>query len=187
MQVTTLPNGMRVASETTPFAETATVGVWIDAGSRYETADNNGAAHFLEHMAFKGTKVSLHPMPFRTTAPDHDAAAKGIALSLVEAVMWQIVTLACCMQSRKMKQLEEEIENMGGHLNAYTSREITSYYAKVMKQDVDKAIHILSDILQNSDIDEQAVERERSVILREMQEVGHPIPLSHLLIRSSPK
>lgn len=62
MQVTTLPNGMRVASETTPFAETATVGVWIDAGSRYETADNNGAAHFLEHMAFKGTKVSLHPV-----------------------------------------------------------------------------------------------------------------------------
>ena len=60
---------------------------------------------------------------------------------------------------------------MGGHLNAYTSREITSYYAKVMKQDVDKAIAILSDILQNSDIDEQAVERERSVILREMQEV----------------
>lgn len=57
MQVTTLPNGLRVASETTPFAETATVGVWIDAGSRYETADNNGAAHFLEHMAFKGTKV----------------------------------------------------------------------------------------------------------------------------------
>ena len=58
-QVTSLPNGLRVASETTPFAETATVGVWIDAGSRYETAKNNGAAHFLEHMAFKGTKVGL--------------------------------------------------------------------------------------------------------------------------------
>ena len=83
------------------------------------------------------------------------------------------------MQSRKMKQLEEEIENMGGHLNAYTSREITSYYAKV--------IHILSDILQNSDIDEQAVERERSVILREMQEVGRTTVPSHLLINSSPK
>jgi processing peptidase subunit beta len=56
-QVTTLPNGMRVATETTPFAETATIGVWIDAGSRYETAANNGTAHFLEHMAFKGTKA----------------------------------------------------------------------------------------------------------------------------------
>ena len=61
---------------------------------------------------------------------------------------------------------------MGGHLNAYTSREITSYFAKVMKKDVDKAIAILSDILQNSDIDETAVERERNVILREMQEVS---------------
>lgn len=58
MQVTTLGSGLRVASETTPFAETATVGVWIDAGSRYENAANNGTAHFLEHMAFKGTSVS---------------------------------------------------------------------------------------------------------------------------------
>ena len=49
-------NGVRVASET-GFGETATVGVWIDAGSRYETEKNNGAAHFLEHMAFKGTKT----------------------------------------------------------------------------------------------------------------------------------
>ncbi len=82
MQVTTLPNGMRVASETTPFAETATVGVWIDAGSRYETADNNGAAHFLEHMAFKGTKVSLHPMLLNNIiSSDQDAAAEGMALS----------------------------------------------------------------------------------------------------------
>lgn len=55
--MTTLPNGLRVATETVPFAETATVGVWIDAGSRYETAKTNGTAHFLEHIAFKGTKV----------------------------------------------------------------------------------------------------------------------------------
>ncbi len=54
--VTTLPSGLRVASETVMGSETATVGVWIDAGSRYETAANNGAAHFLEHMAFKGTQ-----------------------------------------------------------------------------------------------------------------------------------
>lgn len=53
--VTALDSGLRVASETVAGAETATVGVWIDAGSRYETAANNGAAHFLEHMAFKGT------------------------------------------------------------------------------------------------------------------------------------
>ena len=60
---------------------------------------------------------------------------------------------------------------MGGHLNAYTSREMTCYYAKVQKKDVGKAVDILSDILQNSHLDERAIERERDVILREMQEV----------------
>ena len=58
-QITTLSSGLRVASETNPFAETATVGVWIDAGSRYENAANNGTAHFLEHMSFKGTKARV--------------------------------------------------------------------------------------------------------------------------------
>lgn len=53
-QVSTLPNGLTVASETVPGAQTATVGVWIDSGSRSETARSNGTAHFLEHMAFKG-------------------------------------------------------------------------------------------------------------------------------------
>ena len=59
-RLTTLQNGLRVASEAS-FAEcdTATVGVFIDAGSRYEAASNNGAAHFLEHIAFKGTRRKL--------------------------------------------------------------------------------------------------------------------------------
>ena len=57
--MTSLSNGMRVASETTPFAETACVGIWIDAGSRFENDRNNGCAHFLEHMFFKGTKVGF--------------------------------------------------------------------------------------------------------------------------------
>jgi mitochondrial-processing peptidase subunit beta len=104
--------------------------VWIDAGSRYETEKNNGAAHFLEHMAFKGTK------------------------------------------NRTQKQLEVEIENMGAHLNAYTSREQTVYYAKVFKNDVPKAVEILADILQNSLLDENAITRERDVILRESVEVN---------------
>ncbi len=127
-EVTKTSNGVRVASETA-HGETATVGVWIDAGSRYETEKNNGAAHFLEHMAFKGTK------------------------------------------NRTQKQLEVEIENMGGHLNAYTSREQTVYFAKVFKTDVPKAMEILSDILQNSLLDEAAITRERDVILREDEEV----------------
>lgn len=128
-RVTTLANGMRVASETNMAAETATVGVWIDAGSRFESAETNGTAHFLEHMFFKGT------------------------------------------ENRSIRQLEEEIENMGGHLNAYTSREQTTYYAKVLKKNVNNAVEILSDILQNSTFDEGRINRERDVILREMEEV----------------
>ena len=105
--VSTLPNGMRVASESNG-GETATVGVWIETGSRYESDANNGVAHFLEHMAFKGTG------------------------------------------KRSQLQLETEVENMGAHLNAYTSREQTVYYAKVLKGDVPKAVEMLSDILLNS-------------------------------------
>ena len=126
--VSTLPNQLRVASESTG-GETATVGVWIDTGSRYESDANNGVAHFLEHMAFKGTK------------------------------------------KRSQLQLEMEVENMGGQLNAYTSREQTVYYAKVLKNDVPKAVELLSDILTNSTFSADAVERERDVIMREMQEV----------------
>lgn len=57
MQVTTLSNGMRVATESNPAAETATLGLWISSGSRYETDATNGAANLLEHVLFKGTKV----------------------------------------------------------------------------------------------------------------------------------
>jgi len=60
---------------------------------------------------------------------------------------------------------------MGGHLNAYTSREQTTYYAKVMNKDVPKALDILADILQNSKFDDNRIIRERDVILREMEEV----------------
>lgn len=75
-------------------------------------------------------------------------------------------------KSRTQKQLEVEIENMGGHLNAYTSREQTVYFARVFKNDVPKAVEILADILQNSLLDEAAINRERDVILREGVEVS---------------
>ncbi|XP_059452667.1 probable mitochondrial-processing peptidase subunit beta, mitochondrial [Corylus avellana] len=128
-RVTTLPNGLRVATESNLAARTATVGVWIDAGSRFEAEETNGTAHFLEHMIFKGT------------------------------------------ERRSAWQLEEEIENMGGHLNAYTSREQTTYYARVLDKDVPRALDVLADILQNSKFDEHRISRERDVILREMEEV----------------
>lgn len=79
-----------------------------------------------------------------------------------------------CLQGtakRSQTDLELEIENMGAHLNAYTSREQTVFYAKCLSQDVPKAIEVLSDIIQNSKLGENEIERERGVILREMQEV----------------
>lgn len=152
-QVTTLPSGLRVATEATPFAETATIGVWIDAGSRYETAATNGTAHFLEHMAFKGTK----------------ARPRGCLSVLVRYATLTRASLT--PQRRTMAALEQEVEDLGAHLNAYTSREQTTYYAKVFAKDVPKAVDILADILQNSSLEASAIERERSVILREMEEV----------------
>jgi len=99
-RVTRLDNGLRVASEDSGLS-TCTVGLWIDAGSRYENEKNNGTAHFLEHMAFKGTK------------------------------------------KRSQLDLELEIENMGAHLNAYTSREQTVYYAKAFSKDLPRGIVIV--------------------------------------------
>lgn len=110
-------------------SQTATVGIWIDAGSRYENSKNNGVAHFMEHMAFKGTG------------------------------------------KRSQSQLEIEIEDLGAQLNAYTSREQTVYYSKCLAKDVPKALEILADIIQNAKLGEAEIERERGVILREMQEV----------------
>ncbi|KAH6853926.1 Metalloenzyme, LuxS/M16 peptidase-like protein [Chaetomium sp. MPI-CAGE-AT-0009] len=128
-ETTTLKNGLTVATQYSPYAQTSTVGVWIDAGSRAETAETNGTAHFLEHLAFKGTS------------------------------------------KRTQHQLELEIENMGAHLNAYTSRENTVYFAKALNEDVPQCVDILQDILQNSKLEEAAIERERDVILRESEEV----------------
>lgn len=72
---------------------------------------------------------------------------------------------------RSQRALELEVENLGAHLNAYTSREQTVYYAKSFRKDVPVAVDIVSDILQNSKLENSAIERERDVIVREQQEV----------------
>ena len=124
-----LPNGLTVATEAIPNTSSATVGIFVDAGSRAENSKNNGTAHFLEHLAFKGTK------------------------------------------NRTQVGIEMEIENIGSHLNAYTSRENTVYYAKTLTQNIPNAVDILSDILTKSVLDTNAIERERDVIIRESEEV----------------
>jgi predicted Zn-dependent peptidase len=125
-QISILANGLRVATDRIDTVDTVSLGIWVDVGTRHEPADINGVAHFLEHMAFKGT------------------------------------------DRRTALAIAEEIEAVGGHLNAYTSRESTAYYAKMLKEDVPLALDILSDILQNSTFEPEEMERERAVILQEI-------------------
>jgi predicted Zn-dependent peptidase len=126
IRVSTLANGLRVATDRIDTVDTVSLGVWVDVGTRHETAEVNGVAHFLEHMAFKGT------------------------------------------ERRSARAIAEEIEAVGGHLNAYTSRESTAYYAKVLKEDVPLALDILADILQHSSFEQEELDRERAVILQEI-------------------
>ena len=125
-QVSVLANGLRVATDRIETVDTVSLGIWVDVGTRHEPGAVNGVAHFLEHMAFKGT------------------------------------------ERRSALAIAEEIEAVGGHLNAYTSRESTAYYAKVLKEDLRLALDILADILQNSSFDPAELERERAVILQEI-------------------
>ena len=124
--VSTLPNGLRVATDTMKTVETVSLGMWVGVGTRHERAAENGVSHLLEHMAFKGTE--------RRTAGD----------------------------------IAREIEAVGGFLNAYTAREVTAYYAKVLKEDAALAVDILADILTGSVFDAEELERERTVILQEI-------------------
>ena len=125
-QIKTFSNGLRVASDEMNEVETVSIGIFVNVGSRNETIKNNGISHFLEHMAFKGTK------------------------------------------KRSAKQIAEEFEGIGGYINAYTSREKTVYYAKVLKEDAEFALEFLSDIIQNSVFDSEEIKKESGVILQEL-------------------
>jgi len=126
VDLTTLDNGFRIVSEHMPGLQSTAIGVWVTAGGRHERPEQNGIAHFLEHMAFKGTK------------------------------------------SRNALQIAEAIEDVGGYINAYTSREVTAYYARVLKDDVALALDVISDILLNPVFDPREIEVERHVILQEI-------------------
>src|SRR5579872_4068298 len=122
-----LSNGLRVLIIPMPSFESATVMVMVGAGSRYETKENNGISHFLEHMAFKGTKK-------RPTAMDIAGLIDGI----------------------------------GGEFNAFTSKETTGYYIKASAANIELSLDLLSDMLQNSKLDEAEINKEKGVILEEI-------------------
>ena len=128
-----LSNGMRVVTERMPGLASAAVGIWVTAGCRHEAPEQNGIAHFLEHMAFKGTT------------------------------------------RRNALQIAEAIEDVGGYINAYTSREMTAYYARVLGEDVGLALDVIADILTASTLEEREIDIERGVILQEIGQ-AHDTP-----------
>jgi predicted Zn-dependent peptidase len=123
---TILENGIRVISEEIEHVRSISIGVWVACGSRHEDQATNGAAHFIEHMLFKGTQ--------RRSAFDIAAA----------------------------------IDSVGGVMNAYTSKELTSFYIKIPDYHLPMAIDLLADILKHSLFDEVEMEKEKSVILQEI-------------------
>jgi len=126
VEIHRLSNGLRIVTERMPGLKSAAIGLWVTAGGRHERLEQNGIAHFLEHMAFKGTK-------------------RRSALDIAEA-----------------------IEDVGGYINAYTSREMTAYYARVLEDDVMLALDVISDIILNPAMDAAEIEVERGVILQEI-------------------
>jgi len=126
VELTTLSNGLRVVTDTMRNLETVSLGLWVGVGARHETERQHGISHFLEHMAFKGTR------------------------------------------RRSARQIAEEIEEVGGELNAATGMETTAYYARVLKGDEGVALGLIADILQNSAFGRPELEGERQVILQEI-------------------
>lgn len=122
----TCTNGVRIVSEQIPYVRSVSVGIWVDAGSRYELPEENGITHFIEHMLFKGTS------------------------------------------SRTARQIAEEFDRIGGELNAFTSKENTCYYAKVLDHHAELAVTILADMFFNSTFDTAELEKERQVVLEEI-------------------
>lgn len=126
VEVTRLPTGLTIVSDSMPHLQTASLGVWVGSGSRDEQSNEHGISHLLEHMAFKGTK------------------------------------------RRTSRQIAEEIEAVGGDINAATSFETTAYFASVLKADMPLAVDVLSDILTNPTFEPSELKREQNVIVQEI-------------------
>src|SRR5215469_8013518 len=111
-----------------PQMVSATIGIWVENGSRYEETRQNGVSHFIEHLLFKGTK------------------------------------------RRSAARIAEEIDAVGGVLNAFTGKEYTCYYAKVLGEDLAMATNLLADLFLDSVFDPAEIDRERQVVLQEISQ-----------------
>lgn len=122
----TISNGIRLVYEKIDTVKTASIGIWVLAGSRYETKKINGISHFIEHILFKGTK------------------------------------------NRSSKEIVYEIESIGGQINAFTAKEYTCFYVRVLDEFLQKGFEILSDLILNPVIATDEVEKEKTVIIEEI-------------------
>src|SRR5437764_5362539 len=122
-----LDNGLRVLSASMPQVQSVTCMIMLAAGSRYETPETNGIAHFAEHMFFKGTER-------RPTARD----------------------------------IGMEVDGLGGEFNAFTGKEYTGYYVRCAADYRDQALDVLADMLRNSKFEPEEIDREKGVIIEEM-------------------
>ncbi|MCK8058810.1 MULTISPECIES: pitrilysin family protein [unclassified Fusibacter] len=121
-----LSNGITVISRHMDAVRSLSIGVWIKAGSNFETKEQVGISHLIEHMLFKGT------------------------------------------DKRSAKEIAETIDGIGGSINAFTSKDCTAYYAKVLHEDAPIAIDILSDMLLHSKFDEKELQKEINVVKEEI-------------------
>lgn len=136
----TLDNGLKVLTEKLPGSVSASIGVWVDSGSRDEDPSICGVSHFIEHMIFKGT------------------------------------------MERSALDIAKAFDRMGGFSNAFTSKETTCFYAKVLNKHVDQVLELFADILQNSTFATEEVQRERQVVMQEIMMVeDSPEELVHEL------
>lgn len=122
-----LDNGLRIVTESVPYVDSVSMGIWASAGSRDEKPEERGVSHFLEHMLFKGT------------------------------------------EKRTARQIADEMDMIGGHLNAFTDKEFTCYYAKVLSEHLPVAMDVLSDMFLHSLFDNVELEREKNVVLEEIK------------------
>jgi predicted Zn-dependent peptidase len=122
-----LDNGIRVVSETITHVRSVSIGVWAEVGSRDETVSQNGISHFIEHMAFKGTK------------------------------------------KRSVRDIAQSLESLGGYLNAFTTKEQTCFYARVLDANVPEALDVLSDIVMHATFKQQELEKEKLVVIEELK------------------
>jgi len=123
-----LSNGLTVYYDPVADARSAAIGVWVKAGSRFETLQEAGMTHFLEHMCFKGTP------------------------------------------SRTAQEIANEMDFLGGEMNAFTSQEMTCFYAHVLSENSERAAALLGDLLTRSTFDPEELARERGVVIEEIAE-----------------